>query len=90
MTALERLNAIAATRPLTHEECDRLSYLVKRAARTPEQRERDRAKRRETYKRQARQINAEKRAKYAKDFAHAERLRFRNRVAYRRRAAATA
>ena len=86
MTALDRLNAIAATRPLTERESARLSYLVKYYARCERQKERRRIQRREVYARQKDAINQAKRERYAKDWVFAEKRRFENRVDYRRRA----
>ena len=85
MTALDRLNAIAATRPLTEQESARLSYLMKWHGRSERQKERDRAKRREAYQRRKDEINAAKRYRYAAEWVYAEKRRFQNRVDYRRR-----
>lgn len=85
MTALDRLNAIAATRALTDEESARLSYLVKYYSRDAKQRERVNANKRAVHARRAEEINAARRERYAKEWVHAEKRRFENRVSYRRR-----
>lgn len=85
MTALDRLNAIAAIRPLTDTESARLSYLVKYYTRCERQKKRRREQRREAYARQKEAINAAKRERYAKDWLFAEKRRFQNRVDYRQR-----
>lgn len=85
MTALDRLNAIAETRPLTEQEAARLSCLVRYYNRTPEQRARDNEVKREFHARRRDEINTAKRERYASDWVYAEKRRFQNRVDYRRR-----
>ncbi|MEC9017671.1 MAG: hypothetical protein VYA35_10640 [Pseudomonadota bacterium] len=85
MTALDRLNAIAATRPLTEQEASRLACLVRYYNRTPEQRARDNEVKRLNHAKRRAEINARKRERYATDWLHAEKRRFQNRVDYRRR-----
>jgi hypothetical protein len=88
MNALDRLNAIAATRALTDEESARLSYLVKYYSRDTKQREQVNANKRVGHARRADEINAARRERYAKEWLHAEKRRFENRVSYRRRVGA--
>ncbi|SES07901.1 hypothetical protein [Sphingobium sp. YR768] len=85
MTALDRLNAIAATRPLTEQEAARLACLVRYYSRTPEQRARDNEIKRLNHAKRRAEINARKRDRYADDWLYAEKRRFQNRVDYRRR-----
>lgn len=85
MTALDRLNAIAATRPLTEREASQLACLIRHYNRTPEQRDRDNEAKRQNHAKRRAEINARRRERYAKDWIHAEKRRFENRVDYRRR-----